>query len=216
LRYLYPILIISLLFTACESPTGSVTGTVFYGNSGYQTTPDTNASVILVKEGATMSYTTMVNASGNYKFDNIPDGDYIMIVKSSHVKCNVRPKLELVVYSLDMINSINDYKINDSVLSREDNHLRDTRMKLFKKLVAESPEQLSNPYSDASIELAILDKHLDSIVDSIFKELTEIKKVKFLPYPDSDKFRYYQVNIKRKGIRHEDTFFLNQPSSFIY
>lgn len=79
-----------LILTSCARKKGTCTGNVFYKYNNYVgNKPDAGAKILLYpKDSTERTIESMCDVSGNFKFENVPVGQYMLVAVSKETTCN--------------------------------------------------------------------------------------------------------------------------------
>ncbi|UPK69319.1 carboxypeptidase-like regulatory domain-containing protein [Chitinophaga filiformis] len=97
--------VIVVLFFACKPQTGNVRGNIFWKYNNYVgNKPDAGASVTLYSMSDSVKLDAKCDVQGNFIFDKVPVGKYILVVRSQNTTGSADDQLSQI---LDHINEVN-------------------------------------------------------------------------------------------------------------
>jgi len=105
----------TLLITSCDYFKGSISGNVFYKYNDYVgNKPDAGSTILLypVKKGAEPIRTT-ADVQGNFSFEKIPTGEYLLIAKSANINQSKRDYFDEVYYKLYALDKIFSFNFSE-------------------------------------------------------------------------------------------------------
>lgn len=191
--YLTLVLISVSLFSSCTQKPGTLTGNVFWKYNNYVgDKPDAGAEVYLFPSDTTKDVLSATcDVQGNYKFENIPSGKYLLVIKSKNTNSNGDDNYDYLKFhqaETEKYFGFNIQKINpslnDSIVS-----LRRARDTLMFKIGKSIKEIQSSGLSIFRVKDAI-ERLLQEIPNNERYEYTYIK------YPQLSKTKIKEIEIK--------------------
>jgi len=205
LKKVLPFCLLAFILVSCKPNFGSLTGNAYWKYNNYVgNKPDAGSKAYLFSQDTSKApLETTCDVQGNFKFDKVETGDYMLVVESKNTTTSASDQLEeMFTTETSKYFGFSLRQIDSALL----NQAIDTYFESQKKEISAPPnysyKQTLAYYDSARIFRNKANKLADSLLDKIPKDNRLMKEIYILGTM-SKKVKFKKITIKKNETTNE-------------
>jgi hypothetical protein len=194
-----------LAFISCEPDFGSLTGNAFWKYNNYVgNKPDAGSTAYLFSQDTSKAaLETTCDVQGNFKFDKVPTGDYMLVIKSKNTTTNAPDQLEeMFIIETNKYFGFSLKQIDSSLFNQAIASYFESQKKYASAPPSYTYKQILAYDDSARYFRKQANKLADSLFDKIPKDNRLMREI-FLLGTMSKKVKFKKVKIKKNETANE-------------
>lgn len=189
------LLLLVVLFASCKPKVGSVSGNVFWKYNKYVgNKPDAGSSVELFSDkDTTLRFTAKADVAGNFKIENVPVGNYLLLVVSENTNDQSSNHLWRLIVSKPLLKKYLSYDLDSAPLLHKYQEFKDS-------VDAYRHQSIMNDNTDYvkfSRVLSKLEDKLDTLAYQVIESQPRYQRIfNAIPMKFDKKHYYDEVHVK--------------------
>jgi hypothetical protein len=200
-----PCCLLIFAFSSCKPNYGSLTGNVYWKYNNYVgDKPDAGSDVYLFSQDTSKApLETTCDVQGNFRFDKIPTGNYMLVVRSKNTTNSASNELE-ELFTKDTYSYFGFVlrDLDSALLKNAINSYFDFQKRDLSPPPSYTYKQKMAYYDSAQISQSMANRLADSLLNKIPKDNRLMKEIYFLGsfFP---KVKFKEITIKKNDMSNE-------------